>query len=150
MPDSLGSESCPSAVRGGADPLCDGCGRPHLAQFHVREEIWKRLGISADAFLCPDCVHAIGREHGIDLAWFVNDENYFGDPEWRSLDRFDPASFFAESGLRYCLTHNGVVDCDEDEPCDFHPDGRHGRGMTCERGFDCVLRPLLYEVARDE
>ena len=48
------------------------------------------------------------------------------EPEW------------IESGLRYCLTHNGVLEADEDEPCDF------GQDINDDEQPDCVLRPLCY------
>lgn len=46
-----------------------------------------------------------------------------------------------DSGLRYCVTHHGVLDTDQDEPCDFHRSGFTFFG----NGQPCVLTPLLYE-----
>ena len=62
---------------------CDHCGGPHRAQFQVPTRVWERLGLGADDFLCAECVHAIAAAQGVTLAWFVNDENYFNDSDWK-------------------------------------------------------------------
>jgi hypothetical protein len=47
-----------------------------------------------------------------------------------------------DSGLRYCVTHNGVVDVDEDSPCDF------SAGLDDSQP-DCLLVPLLYKKPKN-
>ena len=54
-----------------------------------------------------------------------------GDPEL-----VGPGVGWHDSGLRYCIIHNGVVDCDESD-CDC----RMGYG---DEDVDCVTRSLFY------
>lgn len=54
-----------------------------------------------------------------------------------------PDATWHDSGLRYCVTHNGVVECDEDEPCDFARGNDHQ--LLEHEQFDCLLRPLCYQ-----
>ena len=65
---------------------CDDCGGPHLAQFHAPERVWAFLGIDSAGFLCAECVNSRALAKGVTLAWFVNDENYLNEPNWKSSD----------------------------------------------------------------
>lgn len=47
--------------------------------------------------------------------------------------------FFVDVGVDYCLTHNGIRDCDQDI-CDFAD-----RDPLPGEQVDCVLRPLGYK-----
>lgn len=47
-----------------------------------------------------------------------------------------------DSGLRYCIAHEGVVDVDQ-ETCDFHRFDSHDFDAVTE----CVTRPLLFDAS---
>jgi hypothetical protein len=58
----------------------------------------------------------------------------------RRASRLAAVNGGADSGLSYCLVHHGVLDVDQDQPCDFAEVPFPGDQPVC------VLRPLLYEV----
>ena len=91
-----------------AEDKCSNCGGAHEAQFHVPTRVWEFIGCALDDFLCAECVHAKAIKHGVTLAWFVNDENYLNEVNWRSGDSPPPVEPLDRETLDALITsHNG-------------------------------------------
>jgi len=119
------------------DPRCDQCGGPHRAQMHVPEQVWRALKIPDEAFLCAECVHAIAAEHGINLAWFVGDENYLNDPNWKPLSS-DHADLLVQ--VERLTARNAKLEAVAEAARFEHPYYRD-RQTTLECALDALEKP---------
>lgn len=65
---------------------CDRCKNTHLAHFDIPDKLWESLGFGVQDYVCAECVNRVAIDRGVQLGWFVNDENYLDDPHWKPLD----------------------------------------------------------------
>jgi hypothetical protein len=104
---------------------------------HVPEQVWRALKIPDEAFLCAECVHAIAAEHGINLAWFVGDENYLNDPNWKPLSS-DHADLLVQ--VERLTARNAKLEAVAEAARFEHPYYRD-RQTTLECALDALEKP---------